>query len=325
VLANDHGERVDHGVDTPQVPFGDGRPQCLLDGVEGSDHIVGHLVSGSGEVNQQRPTVVRIWLPPDEISLFETIKDVGERRPLVAELVMQRRDRRWTESADLGENERLRLGDAHLDGRPFDVAADQVGRSLELWTTGHPISYNTNWDEIEVKPSSATRLGRSDAAVSSHVPATSAQQRQVHDVTPAADVVEGSLELPMPPEEAFSWFTPEGERAWAAGWRPHYPRRDSDLKPGLVFVVDVHGARALWVLTDLDWARTIRYAMVVPDNRAGTVSVEIEPRGEGSAVTVRYRLTPMSDHGKLYIEHLRDDFPGTLVAWRASILAAANP
>jgi hypothetical protein len=136
--------------------------------------------------------------------------------------------------------------------------------------------------------------------------------------------VEGSFQLPMSPAEAFDWFTPEGERAWVDGWHPRYPAGDHHLEPGLVFVVEAHGDTLLWVVTAVDAAEIIEYAMTVPDDRAGTVSVRLEPDDQGSVVTVRYKATALSASGQPKIEHLRRDFTATLETWRTSIINAAR-
>jgi hypothetical protein len=136
--------------------------------------------------------------------------------------------------------------------------------------------------------------------------------------------IEGSFQLPMDRAEAFGWFTPEGERAWAAGWDPHYLAGRGDLQPGLVFTIAAHGESAIWIVTTINSAELIEYAMTVPDGRAGTVSVELEPDGQGSRVVVRYRLTALSASGQPKIEHLRRDFAATLETWRRSIINAAN-
>jgi Polyketide cyclase / dehydrase and lipid transport len=151
-------------------------------------------------------------------------------------------------------------------------------------------------------------------------PAADAPREQDHKMTS----VEGSFQLPMSPAEAFEWFTPEGEREWADGWHPRYPAGETHLEPGLVFVAEAHGDTLLWVVTAVDAGEIIEYAMTVPDDRAGTVSVRLEPANQGSLVTVRYKMTVLSASGQPKIERLRRDFTAALETWRTSIINAAS-
>jgi hypothetical protein len=144
-------------------------------------------------------------------------------------------------------------------------------------------------------------------------------QGQDHEMA----IMGGSFALPMSTDDAFLWFTPEGERAWAPEWAPRYPGGSSDPVPGLVFEVGAHNEALIWVVADVNWGTAIEYTVVVPGDRAGTVSVQIEPSNGGSVVAVRYRMTPLSSHGHSYIQHLQDDFPAVLESWRASIVSAA--
>ncbi|HEY3001395.1 MAG TPA: hypothetical protein VGJ44_03520, partial [Kribbellaceae bacterium] len=52
----------------------------------------------------------------------------------------------------------------------------------------------------------------------------------------------GRITIDAPPDEAYRLFTPEGERAWAAGWDPSYPvPATDDTAPGTVFETGAQG------------------------------------------------------------------------------------
>ena len=58
----------------------------------------------------------------------------------------------------------------------------------------------------------------------------------------------GTLDVVLPPVEAFRLFTPRGEEEWVAGWRPHFPAdAPDDTEPGTVFETHAHGDDATWV------------------------------------------------------------------------------
>jgi hypothetical protein len=110
----------------------------------------------------------------------------------------------------------------------------------------------------------------------------------------------GTLSVAAPLQQAFGFFTPEGERAWVPGWDPEYLHpTDGALVPGLVFRTAAHGEQTLWMVIACDpTAGTAEYARITPDSRLGTVSVRCGEAGPRSTtVEVRYRLTAVSARG----------------------------
>ncbi|WP_188191849.1 hypothetical protein [Nonomuraea sp. SYSU D8015] len=58
----------------------------------------------------------------------------------------------------------------------------------------------------------------------------------------------GRLPVALPPEEAFTLFTPRGEERWVAAWRPRFPVETATSVPPAGRghpVVDGRAARAL--------------------------------------------------------------------------------
>ena len=101
---------------------------------------------------------------------------------------------------------------------------------------------------------------------------------------------QGTLHVPLPPEEAIQLFTAEGERAWVPGWDPTHV---SDT----VFTTDHHG-HSIWVITD-ETATTRRYARVTPGVQAGTVEVRCEADGEHTRAHVTYDLAALGPDADL--------------------------
>ena len=130
----------------------------------------------------------------------------------------------------------------------------------------------------------------------------------------------GTLDVALPPEEAFTLFTPRGEEEWVDGWRPHFPADPiDDTEPGTVFQTDAHGDHTLWVVVARETGRRISYARVTPGSRAGTVTVELEPTERGSRVTVGYELTALSDAGQVGLDEFASTYPEFLRSWETAI------
>ena len=135
----------------------------------------------------------------------------------------------------------------------------------------------------------------------------------------------GSLTLPLAPDTALPYFTPEGESRWVPGWEPvaHHAPGDTLAHAGAVFSTAVGGETTLWLVLDFDRDRRhARYARITPGSRLGTVDVRCEPDGDGSRVHVTYELTSISTLGESVLEALTDEaYAEMLRDWEAKIRA----
>lgn len=130
----------------------------------------------------------------------------------------------------------------------------------------------------------------------------------------------GTLDVALPPAEAFALFTPRGEEEWVDGWQPHFPADPiDDTEPGTVFETHAHGDDTIWVVVGRETGRRISYARVTPGSRAGTVTVELEPTAQGSRVTVGYELTALSDVGQVGLDEFAATYPEFLRSWETAI------
>ena len=99
-----------------------------------------------------------------------------------------------------------------------------------------------------------------------------------------------TITVPLPPEQATTLFTPEGERGWAPGWNP---RHHSDT----VFTTDHAGSQTTWVVLDAG-ENAVRYARVTPDRHAGTAARTARRRKPRSPTTsprsapMRWTISP---------------------------------
>lgn len=89
----------------------------------------------------------------------------------------------------------------------------------------------------------------------------------------------GSIDVALPPVQAFTLFTPTGERAWAHGWDPEFPSPAADdTEPGVVFRTK-HGDRVTtWTVIGSERPDSIQYAQATPGYR---------PESSGSAASCR--------------------------------------
>jgi hypothetical protein len=109
----------------------------------------------------------------------------------------------------------------------------------------------------------------------------------------------GSLRVDAPPEHAFPLFTAPGEKLWVDGWDPEVLSHGDGRARGAVFVTNVAGNKAYWVVVDYDAdSLHARYARIAPGTHAGTVEVFARDDGAGATeVEVTYELTALTDAG----------------------------
>jgi hypothetical protein len=122
----------------------------------------------------------------------------------------------------------------------------------------------------------------------------------------------GTIEVPLPPDEALALFTPAGERSWVPGWDPQFAAEE-DTSPGTTFTT--HGGRTHWVIADRTPAG-MRYARITPGVHAGTVEVRCEPAGGATRAHVTYDLTGRD------VDEFAAGFPAMLAEWERLIAAS---
>lgn len=130
----------------------------------------------------------------------------------------------------------------------------------------------------------------------------------------------GSLEVDLPPDQAFELFTPRGERRWVPGWEPRFPADSpDDSAPGTVFQTHSGGLTTTWVVVRRTRGRHLRYSRVVADRHAGTVDVRLEPKKKASTVTVSYDLTALHESAGSDLESFASGFVSYLGSWQKAI------
>jgi hypothetical protein len=132
----------------------------------------------------------------------------------------------------------------------------------------------------------------------------------------------GTVRLPPGIAAPLDLFTPEGERAWAAGWDPSYPApAGDDSEPGTVFQTR-HGTHpGTWIVASREPGRSIRYTRVIADQDAGTVTVTLDSETQ---LTVSYDLTALSGPAAAHLAHFAASYPEFLAHWEQAIAAATG-
>ena len=135
----------------------------------------------------------------------------------------------------------------------------------------------------------------------------------------------GRFTLPIAPDQALPYFTPEGESRWVPGWEavPRHAPEGELAREGAVFTTAVGGEETLWMVLAFDRERRqARYARITPRSRMGTVDVACRPHGTGTEVEVTYALTSLSLEGDAVLEALTEDAYAEMLAdWERKIRA----
>ena len=138
----------------------------------------------------------------------------------------------------------------------------------------------------------------------------------------------GTVRVAAPLQDAFFFFTPDGERRWVPGWSPEYLHpRDGLQSAGAVFRTSAGGEETLWLIAGLDPdAGVAEYVRITPGSRMGTVSIRAEAVTSSSTlVHVTYRLTALAPVGNRVLEAFDAGFDAMMGEWAAGVAGATRP
>jgi hypothetical protein len=141
----------------------------------------------------------------------------------------------------------------------------------------------------------------------------------------------GTIEIALPPGQAFTLFTPNGERAWAHGWDPQFPSPGpNETEPGTVFLTD-HGSRSdhgdrasIWTVSHCVPGKSIGYVVTTPGLRCGLVTVTCRPSAAGTQATVSYDLTSLCPGADGELDRFAAGYPSFLAHWQHAIAKATE-
>lgn len=135
-----------------------------------------------------------------------------------------------------------------------------------------------------------------------------------------------ALTVDLPLEEAFRYFTPEGERAWAKGWDPVYLHpADGTPQPGMVFTTGEGEEATLWTMTRYEPAQgLVEYQRVTPGSRTGSVMVQCTALGDRrTRATVMYTMTALSERGNATLREMDEArYRAFIGSWEEAIARA---
>ena len=119
-----------------------------------------------------------------------------------------------------------------------------------------------------------------------------------------------TIHLDAPPSRVFPLFEPVGEQAWASDWKPIFLFPPSgEAQMGTVFTTQVHeddGHDTIWAMSAYNPASyRLAYLRVTPGSRVGVIDISCQEMPDGgTAATVTYTFTSLSDEGNEFIARL---------------------
>jgi MOSC domain-containing protein YiiM len=126
-----------------------------------------------------------------------------------------------------------------------------------------------------------------------------------------------TVHVACPASEAFTYFTPDGERLWVPDFDPEYLHPLSgEQREGAIFTTTHGGERTLWMIVRFSPADGVaEYARATPGSRRGLVRVTVEATAAAAArATVSYELTALSDAGDGVLAGMTEAAYGEMLA-----------
>jgi hypothetical protein len=128
-----------------------------------------------------------------------------------------------------------------------------------------------------------------------------------------------AFEMPLPIEELFPLFSPEGEKHWVPGWGYENLMGTTELSEDYVFLTRSHDhgtKEAIWIVKRYDpGSHFVQYYKIEPEDKIGVVTVKcagLEPAR--TEVQVTYKYTALSKAGERFVseftEAVYEDFIG---------------
>ncbi len=137
---------------------------------------------------------------------------------------------------------------------------------------------------------------------------------------------EHSFTVALPPDQAFPFFEPVGEKKWAEGWHPIFTSpEDARLHEGSVFTVEARSPEGIplhsvWAVNRYAPSRLIEYRNVIIGLRATRITVRCEQAGTGTRVTVRYTYNGLSEEGDRLIGKMTPEaYRAMIESWGTAI------
>ena len=124
-----------------------------------------------------------------------------------------------------------------------------------------------------------------------------------------------------PMERVAPLFGAARERDWEHGWNPVFlwPETTTD-REGMVFTVAHGHTESVWVNTQYDVERgRFQYVYVIPDTLATVITLSLQPRGQATAVTVRYDRTALNAEASSRVQAMAEQDKNAAPEWERRI------
>jgi len=118
--------------------------------------------------------------------------------------------------------------------------------------------------------------------------------------TPRSIELSGAFTLPVPPDAAFEFFSPLGEKLWVPDWNPELLHPPGVVwERGLIFRTNEERGEAVWVVTALDRRlHEVEYHRVEAGRYVARVTVHCGAHaGVQTQVRVAYSFVGLSEAG----------------------------
>ncbi|KXF80552.1 hypothetical protein [Enterovibrio coralii] len=130
-----------------------------------------------------------------------------------------------------------------------------------------------------------------------------------------------TISVNFSPTEAAYLFTGLGEVIWTENWKPDLIRGDGFSRND-IFLNKASGD-TLFVVTNFDVeGGHISYVRLAPQKTVGTIDLQLKQEGQGSRVTITYRLTALSKEAEADLNALSAEAYRTEMETRESNIAA---
>lgn len=130
----------------------------------------------------------------------------------------------------------------------------------------------------------------------------------------------GSLHIHASIDVVFPMFTPEGEKAWAAGWNPEYVfPADGETSQGMVFRTE-HSGPKTWVMTLYDAEQHRAEYVNFASDLLVQIAVKCRSEQSGTTAEVTYVHTGLTEAGnKLVDEYTQERHERQMQHWQEAI------
>ena len=135
-----------------------------------------------------------------------------------------------------------------------------------------------------------------------------------------------AFEMPVPIEELFPLFSPEGEKYWVPGWDYENVMGTTELSEDYVFITRTHDhgtTDAIWIIKKYDpESHYVQFYKIEPEDKIGIVTVKCtQVEAERTNVQVTYKYLALSETGETFVSGFGESvFEEFIFEWQTLLL-----